>query len=169
MAKKSGLKTKRKKQSSQRENYISWDECFMRMAHVISDRSKDPNTQAGAVLVDPNNVVVGLGYNGFPRGVANQDLPWRRDGGFCDSKYAYIVHAEENAIYNANARTKDCILYCTLFPCNECAKTIIQNGVKEIVYENDKYHSEDSWIASRKMLDLAGVKYRQYKSEWAKK
>ncbi|MFH1598360.1 MAG: cytidine/deoxycytidylate deaminase family protein [Patescibacteria group bacterium] len=169
MAKKSGLKTKRKRQSAQRNNYISWDECFMRMAHVISDRSKDPNTQAGAVLVDANNVVVGLGYNGFPRGVANEDLPWKRDGGFCESKYAYIVHAEENAIYNANARTKDCILYCTLFPCNECAKTIIQNGVKEIVYESDKYHDEDSWIASRKMLDLAGVKYRQYKSEKAKK
>lgn len=166
MAKKSRLKIK--KQSLKRTNYISWDECFMRMAHVIAERSKDPNTQAGAVLVDDQNVVIGLGYNGFPRGISNDDLPWERKGSFGDCKYAYIVHAEENAIYNANAETNNSILYCTLFPCNECAKTIIQNGVKEIVFESDKYHDEDQWVASRKMLDLANVKYRQYQSKWAK-
>lgn len=154
---------------NQRKEHISWDECFMRMAHVIAERSKDPNTQAGAVLVDEKNIVVGLGYNGFPRGISNDDLPWDRKGDFCQTKYAYIVHAEENAIYNANANTKDCKLYCTLFPCNECTKTIIQNGIKEIVYENDKYHNDDAWVASRKMLDLAGVTYRQYQSNLIKK
>ncbi|MBU1148542.1 dCMP deaminase family protein [Patescibacteria group bacterium] len=148
-----------------RKDYISWDECFMQMAKVISERSKDPSTQAGAVLVDDQNVVVGLGYNGFPRGIDNDDLPWERKGSFLDTKYAYIVHAEENAIYNANARTNGCILYCTLFPCNECVKTIIQNGIKEIVFSGDKYHNEESWVASRKMLDLAGVSYRQYQTK----
>ena len=151
-----------------RKDYISWDECFMRIAHVISQRSKDPSTQGGAVLVDQDNIVVGLGYNGFPRGIKDEQLPWERKGDFLETKYAYVVHAEENAVYNANAQTKDCKLYCTLFPCNECVKTIIQNGIKEIIYESDKYHNEEAWQAARRMLDLAGVEYRQYKSEWAK-
>ncbi|MFH0853147.1 MAG: dCMP deaminase family protein [bacterium] len=151
-----------------REDYISWDECFMRIARVISQRSKDPSTQAGAVIVDKNNIIVGLGYNGWPRGIHDDDLPWEREGGFLDTKYAYVVHAEENAINNSNTRTKDCKIYTTLFPCNECAKTIIQNGITEIIYESDKYHDEEIWVASRKMFDLAGVKYHQYESKWAK-
>ena len=150
-----------------RSDYISWDECFMRMAHVISQRSKDPSTQAGAVIVDAHNVILGLGYNGFPRGLSDEEFPWDRAGGFLETKYAYVVHAEENAIYNSNARTSGCKLYCTLFPCNECAKTLIQNGITEIVYESDKYHDEDIWKASRRMFDAAGVKYTQYRSEWA--
>lgn len=152
-----------------RKNYISWDECFMRMAHVIADRSKDPNTQAGALVADPQNVVVGLGYNGWPRGIDVESLPWERKGEFLETKYAYVCHAEENAIYNANKSTHGCILYCTLFPCNECAKTIIQNGITEVVYESDKYHDVDAFIAARKMFDLAGVKHRQFICEWAKK
>ncbi|MDD5040159.1 MAG: dCMP deaminase family protein [Patescibacteria group bacterium] len=151
-----------------RENAISWDECFMRMAHVIADRSKDPNTQAGAVVANQKNVVVGLGYNGWPRGIETDELPWDREGKLSETKYAYVVHAEENAVYNSNARTEGCKLYCTLFPCNECSKTIIQNGIVEIIFESDKYHDDDVWIASRRLLDLAGVKYRQYKSVWAK-
>jgi dCMP deaminase len=151
-----------------RTDYISWDECFMRMAHVMADRSKDPNTQNGSVLVDASHIVVGMGYNGFPRGIANDALPWDRTGDLPETKYAYVVHAEENAVYNANAKTEGCILYATLFPCNECAKTIIQNGIKEVVFESDKYHDEAIWQASRKLFDLAGIKYRQYKSQWAK-
>ena len=100
---------------------ISWDECFMRMAHIISERSKDPSTQAGAVVVDMKNVVVGVGYNGFPRGIKSEDLPWEKVGDLEDTKYAYVCHAEENAIYNANNSTKGCKIYCVLFPCNECA------------------------------------------------
>lgn len=146
-----------------RDNYISWDECFMRIAYVIAERSKDPSTQAGAVIADQNNVVIGLGYNGFPRGVDNDKFPWERDGKLSETKYAYVCHAEENAIYNANNDTQECKIYCTLFPCNECAKTIIQNGIKEVIYESDKYHDDDIWVASRKMFDGAGVKYRQYK------
>lgn len=141
---------------------ISWDECFMRMAHVIAERSKDPSTQAGAVVVNDANVVVGLGYNGFPRGIRNDVLPWEREGDLENTKYAYICHAEENAIYNSNNSTKDCRMYCVLFPCNECAKTIIQNGIKEIIYESDKYKDTPAVRASKKMFKLAKINIRQY-------
>ncbi len=149
-------------------DYISWDECFMRMAFLIALRSKDPKTKNGAVVVDSKNVVVGLGYNGWPRGIANDALPWDpwdHQGSWVGTKYAYVCHAEENAIYNANAKTEGCTLYCTLFPCNECAKTIIQMGIKEIVFDSDKYHDSDMSLAARQLLDLAGVKYRQYSLE----
>lgn len=152
-----------------RADAISWDECFMRMAHVISLRSKDPSTQNGAVVATPDNVVVGLGYNGWPRGIEVTALPWEREGDFLDTKYAYVCHAEENAIYNANRQTKGDKLYCTLFPCNECAKTIIQNGIKEVVYESDKYADLPAFRASRKLFKLAGIKTRQYNSAEAKK
>lgn len=145
-----------------RKDYFDWDETFMQMSKVIANRSKDPNTQNGACIVDRNHIILGLGYNGFPRGCGDGDLPWCREGGFCETKYAYVVHAEENAIYNTNASTEGATLYCTLFPCNECAKTIIQKGIAEVVYESDKYHDNDPWVVSRKMLDLAGVKCRQY-------
>ena len=149
-----------------RKDAISWDECFMRIANVIAQRSKDPSTQSGAAVVDENNIVVGLGYNGFPRGIDNNEFPWDRKGGFLDVKYTYVCHAEENSIYNANTSTNNCKIFCTLFPCNECTKTIIQNGIKEIIYESDKYHDTDICIASRRMLDAAGIKYRQYVSEY---
>jgi len=145
-----------------RKDYFSWDEAFMQICRVIAKRSKDPNTQNGACLTNENNVVIGLGYNGFPRGCSDDVLPWAREGSFCDTKYAYVVHAEENAILNANASTLGAKLYCTLFPCNECAKVIIQKGIKEVIYESDKYHKTDTWKVSRKLLDLAGIKYRQY-------
>lgn len=151
-----------------RENYISWDECFMRMANLISERSKDPSTQAGAVIADPKNVVIGLGYNGFPRGVDSDVFPWEREGTLPDTKYAYVCHAEENAIYNSSKQPHECKIYCTLFPCNECAKTIIQTGITEIIYESDKYHDEPVWVASRRMLDAAGIKCRQYISDYNK-
>jgi dCMP deaminase len=134
----------------------------MRMSHLIAERSKDPSTQAGAVVVNDNNVVVGVGYNGFPRGIKNDALPWEREGAYENTKYAYVCHAEENAIYNANNSTKGCKIYCNLFPCNECAKTIIQNGIKEIIYESDKYADTAIVKASKKLLRLAGVTSRQY-------
>lgn len=145
---------------------ISWDECFMSIAHVISERSKDPNTQAGAVVVNDSNVVVGVGYNGWPRGIKNEALPWEREGDLENTKYAYICHAEENAVYNANNSTKGCKIYCVLFPCNECAKTIIQNGIKEVIYESDKYADTAGVRASKKMFKLTGVKLRKYLSDF---
>ena len=151
-----------------RKNTIGWDESFMRIAHVIAARSKDPSSQNGAVVVTTDNIVVGLGYNGWPRGIDTNALPWDREGDFENTKYAYVCHAEENAIYNSNAQTKNCKIYCTLFPCNECAKTIIQNGIKEVVYESDKYADTPAVRASKKLLELAGVKTRHYDCEWTK-
>ncbi|HNU95352.1 MAG TPA: dCMP deaminase family protein [Candidatus Paceibacterota bacterium] len=153
---------KKMKKVEPRSNRISWDECFMRMAHLIAERSPDPSTQAGAIIANQNNVVVGVGYNGMPRGVAFEDVPWEREGDFEDTKYPYICHAEENAVYNANGSTKDCKLYCTLFPCNECAKTIIQNGIKEVIYDSDKYAKDSKFKTSKKLLKLAKIKLRQY-------
>jgi dCMP deaminase len=141
---------------------LSWDECFMRIAHVIADRSMDPSTQAGSVVVTEDNIVVGMGYNGWPRGIKGDALPWEREGNYENTKYAYVCHAEENAIYNANNSTNKCKLYTTLFPCNECTKTIIQNGIKEVIYESDKYANTPSVKASKKMLKLAKVTTRQY-------
>jgi len=145
-----------------RTNRISWDECFMKMANIIADRSQDPSTQAGAVIVNQKNVVIGVGYNGWPRGIKSEDLPWDREGDFMNTKYAYVCHAEENAIYNSNSMTEGGKIYCTLFPCNECAKTIIQNGIKEVIYESDKYADVPAFMASKKMLKLAKISLRNY-------
>ena len=144
---------------------ISWDEYFMSLAHLSAVRSKDPSTQVGAVIVDSNNKVVGLGYNGFPRGCDDKEFPWEREGEFLDTKYAYVVHAELNAILNANKLIDNCRLYVSLFPCNECSKAIIQSGIKEIIYESDKYKDLDAFKASKKMLEKAGVKLRQLEYE----
>jgi dCMP deaminase len=144
-------------------NRISWDECFMKIAHTIADRSQDPSTQAGAVVVNGKNIVLGMGYNGWPRGIESHELPWEKEGEYDKTKYAYVCHAEENAIYNANNSTENSKIYCTLFPCNECAKTIIQNGIKEVVYASDKYAELPAYKASKKMLKLAKVKLRGYK------
>jgi dCMP deaminase len=132
------------------------------MSYIIAERSKDPSTQTGAVVVNEKNIVVGMGYNGWPRGIENGDLPWDREGSFEDTKYAYVCHAEENAIYNSNNSTDGGKIYCTLFPCNECAKTIIQNGIKEVIYDSDKYSDTPASRVSRKLFKLAGVKLRQY-------
>ena len=147
------------------EGVLSWDECFMRIALIIAQRSKDPQTQGGAVIVDTKNIVLGMGYNGFPRGIDSDKLPWKRSGDsplISETKHGYVVHAEANAIYNCNIKPEGAKMYCTLYPCNECAKTIIQSGIKEIIYLSDKYHDRDAWLASRKLFELAGVKTRQY-------
>lgn len=151
-----------------RKDYLSWDDTFMLMADLISERSKDPSTRTGAVVVDADNIILGLGYNGFPRGTADDAFTWDREGGyekeeFLKTKYPYVVHAEVNAIFNANMSVKGARLYCHLFPCNECAKAIIQNGIKEVIYQEDKYNDVDIFIASRRLFEAAGVKLREYK------
>lgn len=141
---------------------LSWDNYFMSIAKIASLRSKDPNTKVGAVLVDSSHHIVGTGYNGFPSGVDESQLPINREGDFLNTKYPFIVHAEINCILNTTVLSlKYTTLYCSLFPCNECTKAIIQKGIKEVVYLEDKYHNDDAYIASRKLLDLAGVQYRQ--------
>lgn len=143
------------------KNYISWDEYFMGVAVLSSMRSKDPNTKVGACIVNTSKRIIGIGYNGFPYGCSDDEFPWERKGEFLDCKYPYVVHAEPNAILNSTASLLNATLYVTLFPCHECAKLIIQSGIKEIVYANDKYDGTDSDQASKRMLDAAGVKYRK--------
>ena len=140
-----------------RQDYISWDEYFMCVALLSRMRSKDPNTQVGAAIVDENHRVVSVGYNGFPTGVSDDEFPWSREGGVLTSKYAFVVHAELNAILNSQRSVRGCTIYVSLFPCNECAKAIIQSGIKKIVYESDKYNGVDTNIASKRMLKAAGV------------
>lgn len=147
------------------QDWISWDEYFMGVALLSSFRSKDPNTKVGACIVDADKKIVGVGYNGFPTGCSDEELPWSREGSFLETKYPYVCHAELNAILNSNFNLKGCSIYVALFPCNECAKAIIQSGIKEVVYLEDKYKDEDNVIASKKMLEMAGVKMRQLKVE----
>lgn len=144
-----------------RKDILTWDEYFMGLAHLSAKRSKDPSTQVGATIVDSQKKIVGIGYNGFPSGVSDDEMPWTRDGEFLETKYPYVVHAELNAILNATTKLHGCTIYVSLFPCHECAKAIIQSGIKEIVYECDKYASTDSVVASKRMLNQAGVALRQ--------
>jgi dCMP deaminase len=156
--------------SGPREGYLIWDDFFSALTSLASQRSKDPSTQVGAVIVDPENRILSIGYNGFPRGCPDTGpdaLPWAREGdpalGGLDTKYAYVVHAECNAILNKNsASLANARMYVGLFPCNECAKMIIQSGIREVVYLSDKYHDAPSFVASRRMLALAGVALRHY-------
>ncbi len=143
-----------------RKDYISWDEYFMGVALLASKRSKDPNTQVGACIVDENNIILSTGYNGFPIGCSDDEYPWEREGS--DTKYPYVVHAELNTILNANGKNlRGSRIYVSLFPCNECAKAIIQSGIKEVIYISDKYSQTPSTRASKRMLSSGGVSFRK--------
>ena len=144
-----------------RANAISWETYFMGIAQLSALRSKDPNTQVGAVIVDQEHKVVSIGYNGFPKGCSDDEYPWENEGSSLETKYVYVVHAELNAILNSPRTVKGCSIYVSLFPCHECAKAIIQSGIQEIVYESDKYASSESVLASKRMLESAGVKMVQ--------
>ena len=146
-----------------RKDYISWDEYFMGVALLASKRSKDPNTQVGACIVDENNIILSTGYNGFPIGCSDDEYPWAREGD--DTKYPYVVHAELNTILNATGRNlRGARLYVSLFPCNECTKAIIQSGIREVIYLSDKYNNTPLNIASKRMLSSAGIAVRQLES-----
>ena len=146
-----------------REDYISWDEYFMGVAMLSGHRSKDPSTQVGACIVSEDNKILSMGYNGLPRGCNDDEFPWSREGDDLDTKYPYVVHSELNAILNYRGGSLDgAKIYVSLFPCNECAKAIIQSGIRTVVYDSDKYHNTPSMQASRRMLDAAGVRYYQY-------
>ena len=145
-----------------REDYINWDEYFMGIAMLAARRSKDPSTQVGACIVSQDNIIISTGYNGMPKGCSDDEFPWDREGE--ETKYPYVVHAELNAILNASGRDlRGSRLFVALFPCNECAKAIIQSGVKEVIYLSDKYAHTPTTIASKRMLDAAGVRYVQMK------
>ncbi|MBO4998721.1 MAG: dCMP deaminase family protein [Lachnospira sp.] len=149
-----------------RQDYITWDQYFMGIAMLSAQRSKDNHTQVGACIVDEHNKILSVGYNGMPIGCEDDDMPWEREGDALDTKYVYVCHAELNAILNYNGGAlRGARLYVTLFPCNECAKAIIQKGIKEVIYISDKYANSVATIASKKMFDMAGVSYRQYEPE----
>ena len=150
--------------NDKRRDYISWDEYFMGVALLASQRSKDPSTQVGACIVDEDKRILSTGYNGFPKGCSDDEFPWNRDESAGETKYQYVVHAELNAILNASGKKlAGATLYVGLFPCNECAKAIIQAGIKEVIYLSDKYHGTPPMEASRKMLEAAGIKLEQIK------
>ncbi|MCH5596671.1 deoxycytidylate deaminase [Niabella ginsengisoli] len=149
---------------SKREDYITWDEYFIGVALLSGKRSKDPATQVGACIVNPLNKIVGTGYNGLPIGCNDDEFPWQKKGDFLDTKYPYVCHAELNAILNnIGIGLQGCKIYTALFPCNECTKAIIQAGITEVIYLSDKHAAKDSFIASRKMLEKAGVSIRKVK------
>lgn len=146
-----------------RQDYLSWDEYFMGVALLSAGRSKDNNTQVGACIVSDENKVLSVGYNGMPTGCNDDDMPWEREGAPLDTKYPFVCHAELNAILNRiTGSLKGAKIYVSLFPCNECAKAIIQSGIKEVIYIEDKYAQTDSVKASKMMFEMSGVKIRQY-------
>ena len=150
--------------SKARKDYLSWDEYFMAVAKLSAMRSKDPHTQVGACIVSNDNRILSIGYNGAPNGFNDEKFPWGREGNPLETKYLYVVHAERNAILNYRGSRKDLEnskIYVDLFPCNECAKEIIQAVIKEVVYLSDKYADTDETIASKKLLDACNVQYRK--------
>ena len=147
-----------------REDYISWDEYFMAVAKLAGMRSKDPNTQVGCCIVSSDHKILSMGYNGFPMGCSDDEFPWEREGEELDTKYPYVTHSELNAILNYRGSSLEGTkLYVSLFPCNECAKAIIQAGIKTVIYGSDKYNGTPANIASKRMFDMAGVEYIKYK------
>ena len=145
--------------SDKRTDYISWDEYFMGVSLLAAERSKDPSTQVGACIVDENKRILSTGYNGFPQGCSDDSFPWNRDEEKGETKYPFVVHAELNAILNSSGKSLfGATLYVGLFPCNECAKAIIQSGIREVVYLSDKYRGTPSMESSRRMLEASGVK-----------
>ncbi len=150
--------------SGKREDYISWDEYFMGVAILSGMRSKDPNTQVGACIVSPDHKILSMGYNGFPVGCSDDEFPWEREGEPLENKYFYTTHSELNAILNYRGGSLEgATIYVTLFPCNECAKAIIQSGIRRIVYDSDKYDNTPAVVASKRMLAAAGVKLEKYR------
>ena len=149
-----------------RKDYISWDEYFMAIAKLSAMRSKDPSTQVGACIVGADNKILSIGYNGAPNGFDDDKFPWAREGNNLETKYPYVCHAEMNAILNYRGSRKDlegAKIYVDLFPCNECAKIIIQSGIKIVVYLSDKYADSENNIASRKLFDTCGIEYEKLK------
>lgn len=153
---------------NKRKDYLAWDEYFMAIAKLSAMRSKDPSTQVGACIVSNDNRILSIGYNGAPNGFDDEKFPWGREGNNLDTKYPYVCHAEMNAILNYRGNKKDlenAKIYVDLFPCNECAKEIIQSGITEVVYLSDKYKDTNEVVASKRLFDACGVTYRALDEE----
>ncbi len=149
--------------TKKRAGYLSWDEYFMGIAFMSGMRSKDPNSQVGCCIVGPDNKILSMGYNGFPKGCSDDEFPWSRTGEPLDTKYLYVTHSELNAILNFRGGSLEgAKMYVSLFPCSECAKAIIQAGIRTVVYDDDKYADQPSFMAAKRMFDAAGVSYVRY-------
>lgn len=147
--------------SEKRQNFLNWEDYFMSIALVSAQRSKDPVTQVGACIINEDKRIVGVGYNGFPTGCSDDEFPWGKD--LQDSKHLYVIHAEENAILNRfSAELKNCTMFVTRFPCNQCARIIIQSGIKHIIYMSDKKSDTIEVKASKRMLETVGIQYEKY-------
>ncbi len=144
-----------------RKDYLDWDQYLMGIARLSALRSKDPSTQVGACIVNNEKKIIGIGYNGLPIGIDDDSFPWGKEGDFLETKYPYVCHAELNAILNSTKNLQDATIYVTLFPCNECTKAIIQSGIKNLYYISDKYKDLEMTVASKRMLDSAGLTYTQ--------
>lgn len=152
-----------------RTGYISWDEYFMGVSYLSAQRSKDPSTQVGACIVSSDNKILSMGYNGFPNGVSDDEFPWEREGEELQTKYPYVTHSELNAILNYRGGSLEGTkLYVSLFPCNECAKAIIQAGIKTVVYADDKYDGTAANVAAKRLFNAAGVRYYKYQKSGKK-
>lgn len=148
-----------------KQEYLKWDGYFMGIAMLSAERSKDPNTSVGTCIVSEDNKILSVGYNGMPRGCSDDEYPWEREGEAMDTKYAYVCHAELNAILNyTGSHLKNSRVYTTLFPCNECTKALIQSGITQVIYLCDKYADSVSVMAAKRMMKSAGITYRQYES-----
>ncbi|MBQ1310820.1 MAG: dCMP deaminase family protein [Blautia sp.] len=151
------------KKAQKRQDYLSWDEYFMGVAKLSGMRSKDPNSQVGSCIVSEDNKILSMGYNGFPIGCSDDQFPWAREGDPLETKYLYVTHSELNAILNYRGGSLEgAKLYVTMFPCNECAKAIIQAGIRTVIYDLDKYPDSPAVLASKRMLDASGVRYYRY-------
>ncbi|CAK8697102.1 deoxycytidylate deaminase-like [Clavelina lepadiformis] len=161
---KSSNTCKKRNLNTKRTDYLDWQDYFMSVAFLSAQRSKDPSTQVGACIVNDEKKIVGIGYNGMPNRCSDDELPWKREADeWLETKYPYVCHAEMNAIMNKNSSSvKGCSIYVALFPCNECAKLIVQSGIKEVIYYSDKHKDKDTMKASRRLLDLANVTYKQH-------
>jgi dCMP deaminase len=149
-----------------RKDYITWDEYFMGIAELSAKRSKDPKTQVGACIIDPiNKHILSIGYNGLPRGMDDDSIKWEDSDNFLDSKHTYVVHAEANAILNSNTNLEGSSMYVTMFPCNECAKLIVQSGIKELIYKEDKFLYKPQGLASKYIFEQCGINIKKYKEE----
>ncbi len=165
------MKIDKKLLGGKRKDYLSWDEFFMGISKLSAGRSKDPNTQVGACIVSGDNRILSIGYNGAPNGFPDDEFPWNREGKPTETKYMYVCHGEANAINNYYGSRKDlkgAKIYVDLFPCNECAKLIVQCGISEVVYLSDKYDGTDGNVASKHIFDTCGVKYRMMGKEHQK-
>ena len=153
-----------------RQDYISWDEYFMGVAKLAGMRSKDPHTQVGSCIVSKAHKILSMGYNGLPMGCSDEDFPWERDGDMLSTKYAYVTHSEMNAILNFRGGSLEgTTIYVSLFPCNECAKLIIQSGIKKVIYLSDKYKEQDNFKASKILFKTCGVEFEPLKEAKTKK